>query len=454
MENLKSWVCIASLTFFMQSLDTTMLYLAVPAIAKSLQLQINTMEIVVICYMFTVVIFTPVSSWIIDKCGEQKAYLWAVSLFALGSLFCALSISLWSLVLWRIVQGIGGALMLPASRVLILKMVSPENKIKYLNKITILGLCGTIMGPLLAGWCITFLSWQCIFLINLPLCLFCGYLAGKRVISPISTEQQFDLHGYALIAPALLLVMCGLMGVSHQYLSLPGAMVIFCCALALMGLYGFHHKKTEQQLFVLSLLKIPAFSVSIVSSIALRTFLSSIPLVLSLMMQTLFNFDPTTVAITMFCVAAGAISAKIVVERILAWLGYRHLLVMMTLLTASVVFSLRLLTAESPLELFGVLAFTLGMLSTLLFSVINFLSFSELTENTYSAGNSLLTLIQLIAIMLSITLSFAILNFVSQSDEGYNLNNFHNLFLLMSAGILLCSVIFIFLKNNESYSGQ
>lgn len=449
MDNTKSWVWIASLTFFMQSLDTTMLYLAAPAIAEALQLKLSTIELVVVCYILTVVIFTPISSWIIDKYGEQKTYQCAVLLFALGSSFCFLSSSVTSLVLWRIVQGFGGALMLPASRIMILKRVSSEKKIKYLNQITILGLCGPIVGPLLAGWCITTLSWQFIFMINIPICLLCTCLASKTSTCSVLTKLDFDLQGYMLIAPALLLLMCGLMGVGNQFLSLSKTFILFSCAILFFILYWSHHKKSKRPLFVLSLLRIPTFSISIVSSMALRTFLSSIPLILSLMMQTLFDFAPKPVAVTMLSVAIGAMFSKIVVERTLGFLGFRNLLIIFTLIVSAVVFSLRTLTAESPMGLFSLLAFILGMLSNLLFSVINFLSFSELAANTYNAGNSLLTLTQLIAIMLSITLSFTILKFASQSSGVYSLESYHTLLLFMSVGIALCSFIFVPLKKSE-----
>lgn len=178
-----SWTLfwIASITFFMQSADTTMLYIALPAIAGELHQPVLHMELIVISYVITVVAFTPVNGWMAERWGERNTYLVAIAIFMTGSLLCVTATSIVSLSAFRFIQGIGGALMLPIIRTIILKTTPDTMKLLFLNRITLLGLLGTMVGPVVGNLLVNMLSWRVIFVLNIPLCLVCMILARKNI---------------------------------------------------------------------------------------------------------------------------------------------------------------------------------------------------------------------------------------------------------------------------------
>lgn len=159
----------------MQSLDTTMVYVAIPAIAQSLHQPVLHMEAIVIAYIVTVVAFTPANSWLAERLGERKTYQIAIATFTLGSLLCMTATTLGSLSVFRFIQGIGGALMLPIIRTVILRTTPQSLKLRFLNRVTLLGLIGTLTGPVFGNILVSLLSWQAIFLVNIPLAFACFF---------------------------------------------------------------------------------------------------------------------------------------------------------------------------------------------------------------------------------------------------------------------------------------
>ncbi|WP_308167146.1 MULTISPECIES: MFS transporter [Symbiopectobacterium] len=178
-----SWALfwIASITFFMQSVDTTMLYIALPAITEALHQPVLHMELIVISYVVTVVAFTPVNGWMAERLGERNTYLVAIAIFMTGSLLCVTVTSIVSLSTFRFMQGIGGALMLPIIRTIILRTTPDTMKLLFLNRITLLGLLGTMIGPVVGSLMVNVLSWRLIFVLNIPLCLMCLWLARTHI---------------------------------------------------------------------------------------------------------------------------------------------------------------------------------------------------------------------------------------------------------------------------------
>src|SRR5476651_2214717 len=250
--NNSTWLLsIASITFFMQSLDTTMLYLAIPSMAAALHQSSLSMGMVVVAYMLTVMVCTPVCGWLADTYGYRRIYLFSLGLFTLGSLWCASGQTLTAMIPARIIQGMGGALMLPIVRVVILKTTLPAEKLSALNRMTLLGLGGTLLGPPLSGMLITSFSWRMIFLVNIPLCLICFALAKNTMPKrlPSCVHGNFDIVGFMLVAPALIFILLGLLGIGKTYFAGPWVLVFFSIALVLLYSYKHHQDKIVEPLF-------------------------------------------------------------------------------------------------------------------------------------------------------------------------------------------------------------
>lgn len=428
-----------------------MLYLAIPSMAESLHQSSLNMGMVVVAYMLTMMIFTPVCGWLAESYGYRRIYLSSLGLFTLGSMLCASADTLTGLALARFLQGMGGALMLPVARVVILKTTVPAQKLSALNKMTLLGLGGTLLGPPLSGLLITSLSWRAIFLVNIPLCLICFALAKKNMPEQYraNSNKSFDLVGFLLVVPALLFIMLGLLGIGKDYFTGKWVITFFLISTALLYSYKNHQERTVEPLFTLSLFKHRTFAVGIASNICVRIFLASVPLVLSLMLQLEFNYSPAGASTIMLALAAGSLSARFLLKAALDWCGYRRLLLIATTASASLVYAMTLKPLNGSLDAIVPLIFMLGIFTSVLYATMNTLTFSELTDDTYHAGNSMLILSQLLSIIISVTLTFALLRYVNYQGKVTEMENYHVSFLLMSAGLFLCCFIFLRLDKKD-----
>ena len=201
---------IAAMAFFMQALDATILNTALPAIAQSLNRSPLAMQSAIISYTLTVAMLIPVSGWLADRFGTRKVFMLAVTLFTLGSLACALSTSLTELVIFRVLQGIGGAMMMPVARLALLRAYPRSELLPVLNFVTMPGLVGPILGPVLGGVLVTWASWHWIFLINIPIGV-AGLIYARKYMPNFTTPRRsFDMGGFFLFGLSLVLFSSGM----------------------------------------------------------------------------------------------------------------------------------------------------------------------------------------------------------------------------------------------------
>ena len=201
---------IAAAAFFMQALDATILNTALPAVARSLDRSPLAMQLAVVGYTLTVAMLIPVSGWLADRFGTRRVFISAVNFFILGSLLCALSTSLPMLVASRVLQGIGGAMMMPVARLAVLRAYPRTELVAVLNFISIPGLVGPVVGPLLGGWLVTYATWHWIFLINIPIGLI-GILYAYHIMPDFTAPRRpFDWMGFFLFGLSLVSFSSGL----------------------------------------------------------------------------------------------------------------------------------------------------------------------------------------------------------------------------------------------------
>ncbi|PWC20470.1 MFS transporter [Brenneria roseae subsp. roseae] len=449
-----SWVLfwIASITFFMQSLDTTMLYIAIPAIADSLHQPVLHMEMIVISYVITVVAFTPVNGWLAERLGERKTYLLAIGIFSLGSLLCITANSVISLSAFRFIQGIGGALMLPIIRTVILKTTPQTMKLIFLNRITLLGLLGTMIGPVLGSLIVNLFSWRAIFIANIPLSLFCLFLARKYIPNENrETERRTDPYGLILLVITLFLAAFILTAIPKNIIPMPVALLLSLSGIGLAFLYFKQDMTKKESLFPASLFEIKTFSIGMIGGMLTRILLSSTPVVLSLMLQTTLACKPVETSIILLLFSTGALLSKVLFEPMIKRTGYRRLLMLTTGFTSICILALSFAVQEKSMMQIGVIAAILGVLISTLHSAESTLAFSNLNHATYNSGNNMLTITQLISVMVSMALTFPILRFLSQFEVIFKLNSFSLLFLLLGIGLPICCLIFKSLNDDDGH---
>lgn len=449
MNSTKPLTCAASMTFFMQSLDTTMLYLALPSIALSLNQPTLNMEWVIVLYMLTLIVVTPLNSSLTERFGVRRLYAFAILLFALGSTGCALSHTLTTMSLFRLLQGVGGALMLPIVKVLVLKTSPSHHQFFRLNTITLIGLAGTLIGPIVSGCLVYYVSWRAIFLINLPMILLCLYLNYRFVPKQRLPIMAFNLKRFALLSSSLCLFMSGLIAFNQQQLPLPAIVFLMLSAILLFHLYLKHVIQTKAQTGFPMLFKLRTFSISLCSNAGIRVFLSSVPLIISLVLQQELHYTALEVTIVMLVTAAGSILARFFLHALLVWSGYRNVLLMSTFAIAVIICLFSRPLMLHSLYWITLMMFFYGMLSSILYASMNTLIFSELDEKTYSVGNTMLIVTQLVAITMSVSLSFAVLRLLASFTQLSSSECYQLLFSMLSIGLVACCFIFFHLRQHD-----
>ncbi|SFN54094.1 drug resistance transporter, EmrB/QacA subfamily [Izhakiella capsodis] len=439
---------IAAMAFFMQSLDATILNTAIPAIARSLNHSPLAMESAVISYTLTVALLIPISGWLADRYGTRRVFIIAVSLFSFGSLLCALSGTLTMLVVSRVIQGVGGAMMMPVARLALLRAYPRSELLPVLNFVTMPGLVGPIMGPLLGGILVTWATWHWIFLINIPIGII-GVIYARRYMPNFTTpKRRFDMLGFLLFGLGLVLISSGLELFGEQISSYTVACALLFSGIVLLLLYISHARRHPSPLISLPMFKIRTFSVGIAGNIVGRLGTGAIPFLMPLMLQIGFGYQAIIAGCMMAPTAIGSIVAKSTVTQLLRWNGYRKTLVGMSIIIGILIASFALQSSQNSVVWLLLALFVLGMAMSTQFTAMNTITLADLTENTASSGNSVLAVTQQLSIGFGVAISAAALRFYENVDATV-VQQFHATFVTMGAITILASAVFLLLKKGD-----
>ncbi|MDH2913877.1 multidrug transporter subunit MdtD [Kosakonia sp. HypNH10] len=440
---------IAAMAFFMQALDATILNTALPAIAQSLNRSPLAMQSAIISYTLTVAMLIPVSGWLADRFGTRRIFMLAVSLFTLGSLACALSNSLGMLVVFRVIQGIGGAMMMPVARLALLRAYPRSELLPVLNFVTMPGLVGPILGPVMGGVLVTWASWHWIFLINIPIGV-AGLLYARKYMPNFTTPRRsFDMWGFLLFGLSLVLFSSGMELFGEKVVETWLALTIIFSGIALLLLYIRHARRHPTPLISLNLFKTRTFSVGIAGNIASRLGTGCVPFLMPLMLQVGFGYPALIAGCMMAPTALGSILAKSTVTQILRWFGYRKTLVGVTLFIGVMIAQFALQTQAMAIWMLVLPLFILGMAMSTQFTAMNTISLADLTDENASSGNSVLAVTQQLSISLGVAVSAAVLRFYEGVDGTNTVEQFHYTFITMGAVTVVSALTFMLLKAKD-----
>lgn len=440
---------IAAMAFFMQALDATILNTALPAIAQSLNRSPLEMQSAIISYTLTVAMLIPVSGWLADRFGTRRIFMLAVSLFTLGSLACALSNSLGMLVVFRVIQGIGGAMMMPVARLALLRAYPRSELLPVLNFVTMPGLVGPILGPVMGGVLVTWASWHWIFLINIPIGV-AGLLYARKYMPNFTTPRRsFDMWGFLLFGLSLVLFSSGMELFGEKVVETWLALSIIFSGIALLLLYIRHARRHPTPLISLNLFKTRTFSVGIAGNIASRLGTGCVPFLMPLMLQVGFGYPALIAGCMMAPTALGSILAKSTVTQILRWFGYRKTLVGVTLFIGVMIAQFALQTQAMAIWMLVLPLFILGMAMSTQFTAMNTISLADLTDENASSGNSVLAVTQQLSISLGVAVSAAVLRFYEGVDGTNTVEQFHYTFITMGAVTVVSALTFMLLKAKD-----
>ncbi len=380
---------------FMEQLDGTVIATALPQMALSFGVAPVDINIGMSAYLLTVAVFIPASGWVTDRFGARVVFASAIALFTVSSVLCAASGTLWQFTLARILQGIGGAMMVPVGRLIVLRTTEKQNLVRMIAYLTWPALTAPVVGPPLGGLITTYSTWQWIFLLNVPLGLIGLGLA--LVLIPNARGGSlggFDWSGFLLTGLASLGLMYSLESIARNRIDwlVTGPLVVISLG---AGLYAVRHaQRVAHPLLDLSPFGVPSFAITVTGGVLVRTAISAAPFLLPLMFQLAFGLDPLNSGLLLLAVFAGNLGMKPATNIVLGRFGFRATLIWNGVLAIATILACGLLTATTPTIVILAVLFVSGLSRSMEFTTINALSFSDLDQRRMSGANTLFSMLQ------------------------------------------------------------
>ncbi|MDA6070446.1 MFS transporter [Flavobacterium sp. AC] len=417
---------ILGTSIFMQMLDSTILNTSITSIAKDLHESPLDMQNAIISYVLTLALFMPVSGFLSDKFGTKKVFIFALLLFSIGSLFCSLSQNLTHLIFSRVIQGIGGSLMTPVGKLALIRTFPKKELLKAMNFAIIPALIGPVLGPLVGGYMVDYLSWHWIFLINIPFGIIGILLSLKYMPDYKSPIIDFDLKGFLIFAAASLLLSISLELFGNTVRLTPVLLILMSGFLMLYWYYR-HAVTDNNPLFPLNLFQVRTFRVGIVGNLATRLGFSSIPLLLPMMIQIAYGQSAVTSGWIVAPMALTAMFGKSAVIGILNTYGYRKTLMVNTFIIGVLICALAIPSIHTSIYWYIPIISVLGFFNSIQFTSMNSISIADLRVYHTSSGNSLVSVNQQLAIGFGIAFGLLVLK-IFQGDTKLIHNEIHNAF--------------------------
>ena len=442
---------IVAVGLLMENIDGSVLSTSLPAIATDLSSDPIHLKFVLTTYLLALAVFIPASGWAADRFGARLIFRWAIVVFAAGSIACGLSHSLIQLVAARTLQGIGGSMMVPVGRLIVLRAVPRDGLVGALAWLTVPALIGPVLGPPLGGYITTYWDWRWIFWINLPVAVLGVVLTSLFIPDIRETDvRSFDATGFLLAGPGLAAFLTGL---TLAGLALTTPLIVTALTaggLILILLYIRHALRTRSPLIDLRLLALSTFRISASAGTLFRVGVGALPFLLPLMFQIGFGLTAFQSGMLTFVSGIGALMMKFVAQPLLRRFGFRAVLVGNAVVSAIFILGPAFFTPATPMLWMLAVLFFGGLSRSLQFTAINAIAYAEVTEPRLSSATSFTAVLQQLSGSLGVTVA-AIgleatgwLRGVSATDVG----NFPAVFGVITVLSLSSALIFAGLKRN------
>ena len=445
---------IVACALFMENLDSTVVATALPAIAHSLNQSPLTLNVAMTCYLLSLAVFIPASGWLADRFGARDVFAAAIAVFTLSSLLCGIAQNLPEMISARVLQGMGGAMMTPVGRLVLLRTIPKSQLVQALSYVTVPALVGPAIGPLVGGFIATYSSWRWIFYINLPIGIL-GLVLALRLI-PNQRQPNLgpaDIRGLLLSGFGLGAMALGLDNVGRG--SLPGSIEIATVAVALLclALFAHHARRSPNPAIDLSLLDMPTFRASILGGSIFRISIGGIPFLLPLMFQIGFGLTPFQSGSLTFAAALGALFMKIVAPPIVRRFGFRRLLMWNTLVCAMMLTVYGFFRPSWPYLLITGILLVTGFFRSLQFTCINAIGYSDIPQLRMSRATSLSSAAQQLSLSVGVALAATMVALINphHATLGLKPGDFLPVFVALACLSLFSIPFFLALAGNAGH---
>jgi EmrB/QacA subfamily drug resistance transporter len=423
---------IVGCAFFMEGLDSTMVAVSIPAMAKSLDESPLRLNLVITSYLLSLAVFIPVSGWIADRFGARRVFCAAVLIFAGGSTLCGLAESLPVLVAMRVVQGFGGAMMTPVGRLVLLRSVPRTGLVSAMNWMTIPSMVGPMVGPIVGGFLTDYASWRWIFFLNIPFGLLGGVLALRffenfRAPSP----TQFDLVGFVIAGVALFLFELAIENVGRPMIPPALGFAFFPLALVMLFTYWHHARHSPAPVLDLSLLSIKTFNIGTMVGGVCRVGLDATPFLLPLLFVVGFGLSATEAGLLTFSSTLSAMAVRSFSRTLLRLTGFRRALTGGAVGSAAVTAAFALFSADTPYWIIVLVVLISGCVRSIQYLALNTISYADVPSAMLSRSTSFGGVVQQLARGFGVAIGAALLALVA-GGEHVTTADFRIVFLLIA----------------------
>ena len=445
---------LVAVALFMENLDATIVNTAVPTMAVNLQVTPLSLKGVLTSYTLCLAVFIPISGWMADRFGTKRVFTWAVSLFTLGSLSCGFAQNTVMLVISRVIQGIGGAMMTPVGRLALVRTFPKSEMLAAMNFVVIPALIGPLLGPVTGGLIVHWLPWRTIFFVNLPIGLL-GLWLIRRYMPDYRDERvaRLDRIGFVLFGSGIGLLSY-VLEIFGEHRLPPGPIIgLLAISLALLGGYYWHGHRVPNPVMRLTLFDVRTFNVAVIGGIITRLGIGGMPFLLPLLYQVGLGFPAWKAGLLTMPQAIAAITMKMMSKSILARFGHRQVLVINTVLFGSTIMIFSLIGPGSPIWCILLLSFTQGFFSALQFTSMNSLVYADIKDRDASMANSIASTAQMMALSFGVAVASLVaawfIGHTQQTDTVRFIEGLHRSYLALGTITVLSSLIFWRLRPND-----
>ncbi|HXQ11124.1 MAG TPA: MFS transporter [Caulobacteraceae bacterium] len=410
---------IIGCALFMQTLDSTVISNALPTMARSLHEDPVTLNLAITAYLLAAAVFLPISGWAADRFGAKNVFRIAIVGFAASSLCCGLSHNLFELVAARVVQGMAGAMMAPVGRLVLLKSVPKSELVRAMSYLTMPAMLGPVLGPPVGGFIVTYFSWRWIFFINIPVAIL-GVILVTIFIENVREEHvlKLDWRGFVLSGFGLAGIVYGFENLGRGMMPITALGGLLVGGAVCLVIYWWHARRTPHAILDLTLFRMPSFMTSTIGGTPLRMAMGSTPFLLALLLQLGFGMSALEAGLITFTSAAGALLMKTTARPIIAWFGFKNVLVWNTIISGVIFMGYGFFTIGTPHWLIIATLLVGGFFRSLQFTALNTLAYADVDQPRMSRASSLASMVQQLSQSLGIGFAALLLSLLRHGHES------------------------------------
>lgn len=445
---------LVAVAFFMESMDTTILNTAVPAIAAALHVSVLDMKAVMASYTLSLAVFIPISGWMADRFGTRRVFASAIGVFTLGSVLCGISTSVQVLVLCRVLQGLGGSMMVPVGRLTLVRAFEKSELVRTMSFVSIPALIGPMLGPMAGGLIVHYLHWRYIFFLNVPI----GVLGLLLVYLHLPDYKEdrippLDIVGFVLFGSGIALLSYVLEIFGEHRLSAWEISSLLSLSFVLIAAYVRHANQTPHPVLNLHLFRIRTFRIAVGGGIFTRLGIGGVPFLLPLLYQVGLGFNPVQSGLLIMPQAVGSLCMKFLLQKLLTRLGYRGVLVSNTILIGILLASFALIGIHTPVWQIVVLSLIYGGCTSLQYTSMNTLVYADTSDQEASNASSIFATIQQMSLSFGVAIAGLAAAFflpaAAISDRVMYIHGIHMALIALGALTVATTVIFRKLRKDD-----